>query len=309
MKRYGMGIVGTGIMGHRMMAALQQHPRWRVAAVWDPDEVSRSRAAAAAPDAYVAGGLDAMLSWNGLDAVYVASPPSSHLHNVQAALMAGRPCLCEKPLAHTEPEATVIAKSVEQAGLAFAVNFPFACSVASRQLAALVDNGQLGTLESASITVRFARWPREWQLGASTWLAGPTEGGFTREVLSHFIFLSQRLFGPARVEVERLDRLPGQAETRLLGWLVHGALRVRIDAAVEGEVPDHNRFELIGSRDRAALTGWYRLEHRGQISERVDPSAATLEAFARRLDGDESTGLARAEEALAVVRCVDGLLA
>ena len=34
---FGIGIHGTGIMGRRMLAALQQHPRFRAVAAWDPD--------------------------------------------------------------------------------------------------------------------------------------------------------------------------------------------------------------------------------------------------------------------------------
>jgi predicted dehydrogenase len=309
MKRYGMGVVGAGIMGQRMVSALKDHPRWRVAAVWDPDSQAMARAVSASPASRSVTGLEGLMADSTVDAVYIASPPSSHVEGVRATLASGRPCLCEKPLAHSVEGAVAIDSEVRRSGLPFAVNFPFACAAASRQLVALVEGGQLGRVESASITLRFARWPREWQQGASSWLDGPLQGGFAREVLSHFVFLSQRLFGPATVELERLDREPGRSETRLLARLLHGTVRVQIDAAVEGDVPDHNRFEVIGSRDRAALTGWYRLEHRGQTSERVDASAATLDAFARLMEGDHATGLARVDEGLGVVRCVEGLLA
>ncbi len=65
----------------------------------------------------------------------------------------------------------------------------------------------------------------------SWWLAGPEQGGFTREVLSHFVFLAQRLFGPAVVAEVQLTRAPGQAETALRARLMHAAATVQIEAA------------------------------------------------------------------------------
>lgn len=309
MKRYGFGVLGVGIMGRRMLAALQQHPRCQVAALWDPDPVALQAAAALAPDARRADSLAALVQADEVDAVYIASPPAFHLAGVQAVLAAGRAVLCEKPLTHRLAEALVLRDAVAASGLPFAVNFPFARAEAARRLVDLVQSGQLGVIEQVTLTLRFATWPRAWQAGAQPWLAGPAEGGFSREVLSHFVFLANRLFGPGQVEGVQLKRAPGQTETRLQARLVHGAVTVWVDAAVEGELVDHNRFELVGSRDRAALTSWYCLEHAGQTSARVDPSASTLDGFTALLDGRSDAGLATVDEAVAVVRTVEALLA
>ena len=309
MERYGFGVVGAGIMGRRMIAALQQHPRCRVAALWDPDPAALGDAAALAPDARRADSLAALLQTDGVDAVYIASPPAFHLAGVRAVLAAGRAVLCEKPLPHRLDEALALRDAVAAAGLPFAVNFPFARAAAARRLVELVQSGALGETEQVTLTLRFATWPRAWQAGAQPWLAGPAEGGFSREVLSHFVFLANRLFGPGQVDSVQLERAPGQTETRLRARLVHGAVSVVVDAAVEGEVVDHNRFEVVGRHDRAALTSWYCLEHAGRTSARVDPSASTLDGFTDLLDGRADAGLATVDEAMAVVRTVEALLA
>ena len=309
MKRYGFGVVGAGIMGRRMIAALQQHPRCQVAALWDPDPAALQVAAALEPAARHAASLAALVQDAAVDAVYIATPPALHLAGVQAVLAAGRAVLCEKPLSHRLADALLLRDAVTAAGLPFAVNFPFARAEAARRLVDLVRSGQLGAIEQVTLTLRFSAWPRAWQAGAQPWLAGPAEGGFTREVLSHFVFLANRLFGPGQVDRVQLERAPGQTETRLQARLVHGAVTVSIDAAVEGEVVDHNRFEVVGSRDRAALTSWYCLDHGGQTSARVDPSASTLDGFTALLDGRSDAGLATVDEAVAVVRTVEALLA
>lgn len=306
--RHGVAIVGTGIMGRRMTAEVTQHPRFRVAALWDPDAAALRQAATLAPDARIASDLAGLIADPQGALIYVATPPATHAAIVRQVLAAGRACLCEKPLAADRGEADAIAALVAASKQPFAVNFPLARAEASRRLAALVQDGALGRIESATIRLRFARWPRPWQAGAAGWLDGPAEGGFTREVLSHFVFLAERLFGPAEPRTTRLVRAPSQAETALEGRLEHAGLRVQIDAAVAGDLDDDNRFELVGSAASAALVNWTRLDYRGQLGERVDPTPATLDAVAAMLDGRSDHGLATAAQAASVVRCIEGLL-
>ncbi len=306
---YGVGVVGTGIMGRRMLAALQQHPRFRATVLWDPQPDSLQTALQATPGARAASSLSALVSDSDVALVYVASPPASHLQVVQAVVAAGRACLCEKPLAATIEQAQTLRDAVTQAGQPFAVNFPFARSPASLGLQDAVRSGRLGPIDQVTITLRFAQWPRPWQTGASAWLAGGTEGGFTREVLSHFAFLALRMFGPAEVQDVQLQRAPGLAETALQATLKHADLRVRINAALAGTTADDNRFELTGRTSTMALVNWAQLEQDGALlMPRSDSTPNTLDSLARLLDGHADHGLATADEALAVVRCIETML-
>lgn len=307
----GVGVLGTGIMGRRMLAALQQHPQFRVAALFDPDPAALQAALQATPGARAAASLDALVTDPAVQLVYVASPPAHHLAAALACARAGRACLCEKPLAHDVAEGLALCQAVAQAGTPFAVNFPFARSAAALGLVELLRSGELGRIQQARVTARFAQWPRPWQAGASTWLAAPAQGGFTREVLSHFVFLALRLFGPATVADVKRQQVPGQAETALQATLQHaGGVQVQIDAAVAGSVADQNRFELTGSAGSAALTDWARLERQGtEVLPRSDGTARTLDAVARLMHGQPDHGLATADEALAVVRIIEALLA
>jgi len=304
-----MGVVGAGIMGRRMVAGVQSHARWQVASVWDPDAAALQAAAQAAPGAGLAAGLEALAADPAVDLVYVASPPAFHRAGVAAALAARKPVLCEKPLAHSVAEARALRDQVVAAGLPFAVHFPFGRSPAANRLLDLARSGTLGRIQQATVHARFARWPRDWQAGAAPWLAAAAQGGFTREVLSHFVFLALRLFGPATAERIAIDRVPGQAETRLLARLHHAGVVVDIDAAVAGDIVDDNGFELVGSRDRAALRRWAHFEHGGQTSERIDALPLTLDALAALVEGRADTGLATVDEGLAVVQIIEALLA
>ena len=306
--RFGIGILGTGIMGRRMLAALQPHPRFGVVAAWDPDDRALQAALAQTSGVRAAPSADALIQDPAIDVVYVASPPAGHARAVRSVLQSGKACFCEKPLTHDIAEAEALRDAVLHSGLPFAVNFPFARGTASRRLQEIVQSGELGPIRSAALRVRFARWPREWQEGASAWLAGPAEGGFTREVLSHFAFLSLRLFGTTTVADVELQRASGQAETALRARWIHRDVQVAADAAVTGDIPDDNRFEVVGERGTVALTGWSRLEYRGQTSERVDNTPHTLDGLAALLEGRPDHGLATVDEATAVVRCIESML-
>lgn len=307
---YGIGLLGTGIMGRKMMAALQQHPRFSVVAAWDPDAAALQAALAQAPGVQAAASADSLVQHGAVDGVYIASPPAWHAGAVRSVLQAGKATFCEKPLTHDIAEAEALCDAVRAAGLPFAVNFPFARATASNRMRAIVHGGELGAITSASLRLRFARWPRAWQAGASAWLAGPAEGGFTREVMSHFVFQALRLFGPLTVAHVELQRLPGEAETALRArwWHAQSRVQVDVDAAVAGDIADDNRLEVVGEHGGVALTGWSRLEYQGQTSERVDNTANTLDGLAALMDGRADHGLATVEEAAAVVRCIETML-
>ena len=305
---FRIGILGTGIMGRRMMSALQQHPRFQVQSAWDPDAAALQTALAVTPGAHAAASAEHLFNDAALDVIYIASPPAGHASAVRSVLQSGKACFCEKPLTHDIAEAEALCEMVRQSQRPFAVNFPFARGAASSRMRDIVQGGELGAIESATVRLRFARWPRDWQAGASAWLAGQAEGGFTREVLSHFAFQSMRLFGPATVADVELQRQPGQAETALKARWVHGAVQVQVDAAVAGELADDNRFEVVGERGRVALMNWSRLDYQGHTTERVDNTAQTLDGLAALLEGQLDHGLATIDEAAAVVRCVESML-
>jgi predicted dehydrogenase len=120
------------------------------------------------------------------DVLYVASPPSSHIADAEAAFAAGKAAFLEKPLASDLAAARRFVAAAEASGARAAVNFPMASSLAVAQLSAWRE--ALGAPQSLSISAEFATWPRGWQQAASSRLAKRQDGGFTREVLSHFLF-------------------------------------------------------------------------------------------------------------------------
>jgi len=313
-----LGIIGAGIMGERMMNAVlgQDGATVRIAALWDPAPAARERLAARFPDVPVVSAAVVAAS----DCVYVASPPASHLGHARAALAAGRSVFCEKPLAVDLAEARAF---VAEAGSRGAVNFPFASSLGVATLAQWIAEGAVGTPQRLTIEVAFARWPRPWQEDAAAWLDAPQEGGFTREVVSHFLFLSRRLLGP-------LDGLDGHAvfpesgrsERAIDATFRAGGVPVLLRGRVgETAHDDHNTWTLEGETGAVRLRDWAIAERRGEDgrfapapdampNERARPIALRrqLEGVARMTRG-EPHALATLAEALEVQEVVEAILA
>lgn len=96
-------IVGPGRIAHRFAQAVAGLPDAQLVAVHGRD-AARAQAfalqhsqAALAP-VRVFADLDTLLDQRDIDAVYVATPHAMHGPPVQAALLRGKPVLCEKPL-------------------------------------------------------------------------------------------------------------------------------------------------------------------------------------------------------------------
>jgi myo-inositol 2-dehydrogenase/D-chiro-inositol 1-dehydrogenase len=93
-----VGVLGTGAMGAAHVATLRTVDGATVVAVSDADV---ARAKAAAGDGTRVVDADDLITASDVDAVLIAAPDEAHEPLVLACLDAGKPVLCEKPLAAT----------------------------------------------------------------------------------------------------------------------------------------------------------------------------------------------------------------
>ena len=92
-----LGVIGTGHMAREMAAAADAVTGIKIASVLSREaDKARQFAVSFAPGAVDFSEIEPFL--DSIDAVYVATPPGAHMASVSAALEAGRPVLCEKPL-------------------------------------------------------------------------------------------------------------------------------------------------------------------------------------------------------------------
>ncbi|HSE79601.1 MAG TPA: Gfo/Idh/MocA family oxidoreductase [Alphaproteobacteria bacterium] len=317
-----LSIIGYGIMGERLLgAALAHDPRIiRVAGVWDPSPQALARLAAGF--ATVARLPSPEAAIDAADCVYIASPPATHLEHARRAMRAGRALFCEKPLAIDCAMAQAFVADAEAAEARAAINFPFASSFAVDQIKAWIDEGAIGTPRALTIEVAFAEWPRPWQRDAAAWLARRAQGGFTREVVSHFLFLTRRLFGPLLLDAHRAEYPAADASEGAIEAQVRaGVLPVALSGRVGGtDKPDHNSWTLEGDSGAVRLSDWSLAERRGADgawypapgalpNERVRPLVLRrqLDKVACLTRG-EAHDLATLREALDVQEIVEAML-
>jgi len=140
-----VGVIGTGSIGtdhvRRLSRAISGS---QVQAVFDVD---KERAAALAEEIGVPARSDAgeVIDDPGTDAVLVASADESHAEMVLACIAAGKPVLCEKPLAPTAEECrTVIAAEVASAKHLVQIGFMRRYDTGFASLKKVIDNGTVG---------------------------------------------------------------------------------------------------------------------------------------------------------------------
>ena len=314
-----IGIISLGVMGQRMLARMTQHPRLRAVVAWDPNpqvaaEVNRNH-----PGLRIAASAAEVIETQGLACVYIASPPASHLDYAHRGFDAGLAGFCEKPLTVDFAAGRKAIARIEAERCRAAVNFSLASSPGLAAVVAAIKDGAIGEPKLVEIELAFDQWPRGWQSAAGRWLAERAEGGFSREVLSHFVFVLQRALGPAVVAASKPD-FPADgvaAERALTARLEAGGVPVTVAARVGGSHPDFNRLTLTGSAGAIELHDWFGLRRRHRDGDwlaegtaqgnRQAGQAAQLDQLAAMIEGKAHT-LPGFAEALAVQETIEAIL-
>jgi myo-inositol 2-dehydrogenase/D-chiro-inositol 1-dehydrogenase len=105
-KTISVGVIGTGGMGSRHAVNLHRFIGGaKVAGVYDLDKGRAAQTAAQCGNAVVFDDPMKLIVDDNVDAVLIASPDGTHADLTLACLKAGKPVLCEKPLATTVADA------------------------------------------------------------------------------------------------------------------------------------------------------------------------------------------------------------
>ena len=246
-QRYGIGFIGLGSIGQRMLVPAQQHQRVKPTMAWDPQGDRLSQTVAHTPGLRAAKDVNHLITDSAVDIVYIASPPLTHAEHANAALTAGKPVLCEKPLGIDIATSEALAVRATNSGIPHAVNFIYGSAYPAEQMAEALAQCKFGTLTSAQVQLHLPNWAAR-RYAEAPWLMASDQGGFVREVLSHFVYLTERLFGPTQVNYSycRKGSSPGSAITGLVAGLSCGDLTVNIQGSTLGTGPDVCNYTLWG---------------------------------------------------------------
>lgn len=313
-----LAIIGLGIMGRRMLENALQHPAFEVCGVWDPSAQSVAKTLAIGPDLAVAASAEAAM--HGADVVYLACPPGPRKTYALQAASAGQGVFMEKPLGTDNAQSRDLVAQLRHARLPGVVNFTQAASRGFEELQRAIDAGEAGELLGIDIVVNYPAWPRAWQKEAA-WLRERHEGGYTREVISHFLFLAGRFLGPLTLQqaLPRYPQDPSLCELDMLARLsTADGKPVTVLATTGGQQPDRQEVTVRGSRMNHQFREFFQLwrSDGGPWQEAVDwtledPRSSALQRQLNEVNKwlqGQPHKLATAEEALAVQELVEAML-
>jgi len=256
MSRVRMAVVGLGWVGtHRHLPWLRRCPGLELAGVVDhrPERVAALAARLPALATAVAEG-PAGVPWLGaVDAVSIATPPSSHHRLAMAYLDAGKDVLLEKPMAMDVTQAEELRRAAERGGRILGVvhNFQFARSVA--RLRRLLAAGRLGDLKgiwAAQLSNPRRRLPQ--------WYESLPLGLFYDES-PHFMYLLRALLPgePSLRSAQIVRSTEGRATpARVSALFEAGGVPAQVDMNFEAPVSEW-QVAVIGS-ERMAVVDIFR---------------------------------------------------
>lgn len=207
-RRHGIGLVGTGYLGKAFALGYLSAP-----IIFGPDigapelvTVAASTAARGPQEAAALGFRRAAADWRevvadpDVDIVVVNTPNYLHAPVALAAIAAGKPVHCEKPLGLTGAEAAAMTRAAEAARVPTMVGFNYRQNPACALAREIVAAGEIGEVYSVRGTHN-EDWAADptLPLGWKTRVA--TAGyGALGDVGSHIVCILEYLLGPiARV--------------------------------------------------------------------------------------------------------------
>jgi len=188
-----------GILGCGDVCEIKSGPGFRLARGSELVAVMRRDGAKAADYAKRHGvarwydDADRLIGDPDVDAVYVATPPGSHLAYAQRVAAAGKPCYVEKPMARSHRECRRMIEAFDAARLPLFIAYYRRALPRFVRAKELLDGGAIGRVTGCryrmSRVVRLSPAP-QWRLDAEQ-----SGGGLFHDVGSHALDLLEHLFG------------------------------------------------------------------------------------------------------------------
>ncbi len=218
-------------------------PAAQVTRVFDMD-TARAKEVAAAVGAEVADSAEALVTDAEIDAVVIASPDFTHADLALACIAAGKPVLCEKPLAVTADEARrVVDAEVASGRRVVQVGFNRRFDPGFLDLKASVDDGSLGEVRVVHGIHRNA------SNSTSTDDAGLVTGSMIHEFDTFRWLLDGEIVG-IRVESPIVD---GFRDPQVATLWTSGGQMITAEVFVNAGYGYDVRVEVVGTGGSASL--------------------------------------------------------
>lgn len=296
-----IGLVGVGRIGTfhaETLAGLSQ-----VDSLVVTDAVaSRAEQVAERTGAEVAASPDVLVK-SGVDGVVIAAATDAHPALIFAALDAGLPVFCEKPVAGTVSDGVEVLRRVQESDLTVHIGYQRRFDVAFQAARAAVESGELGWLHTVRSTTMDPAPPTPEYIASS--------GGLFRDCAVHDFDAIRWVTGHEVSEVYATGSNRGAAFFAAAGDVDTAAAALTLDDGTLALVSNARynargydvRLEVHGSADSIAVGLEDRLPLRSVEPDTTFPSGpphprfmerflpayrAELEAFVRAVAGTDS---------------------
>jgi predicted dehydrogenase len=132
-----------------------------------------------------------------VNAIYVATPPSTHSEYAMLAMKAGKPVYVEKPMASSFEECDAMAKASARLGVPLFIAYYRPFMPYFIKVKEIIDSGVLGRIEQ--VNLQFAQKPRQADFDSENlpWRVVPSisGGGYFYDMASHQLNLLASYFG------------------------------------------------------------------------------------------------------------------
>ncbi len=243
-----VGLVGLGRLGRIYADYLAGTiHETSLVAMADPDPEALDFVANRWPDASCYGEAEALLEDPAVEAVVVVSPTNTHRRVAQAALSAGKPVLCEKPLALTLEDSTAVRDLVEKSGTLFQMGFMRRFDPGYAAAKARIEEGTAGRV------VMFKSSSRDPYRPSMGYLHPASSGGIFVDMGIHDFDLALWFMGPVR-RVFSTGGVLVYPEIGEIGDIDNAVVSLQFDSGAIGQV-DLSRNGVYGYDISTELLG------------------------------------------------------
>lgn len=242
----GLAILGAGRIGQLHAGNIRLNPRARLGYVYDPHAES-ARRMAAATGARVAS-VDEILAAKDVDGVLITAPTTSHIALLTAAVKAGKPALCEKPLSLDVTEASGAVTSLRAAGARCMLGFHRRYDPQFRAAHERIRDGAIGAVFQMTISSHSAAIPSDDYILNS--------GGLFRDQSIHDLDIARFLLGEEFRSIyavgecmidERIGR-HGDIDTAMITMVSQSGCQVHINNGRFSPFGYDQRIEILGTK-------------------------------------------------------------
>jgi 1,5-anhydro-D-fructose reductase (1,5-anhydro-D-mannitol-forming) len=246
----GRAVVRWGILGCGDVTEIKSGPGFRLAARSQLVAVMRRDGAKAADYARRHGvprwydQADALIADPEVDAIYIATPPDSHLSLALKVAAAGKPAYVEKPMARNTAECDAMLEGFQASHLPLFVAYYRRRLPRFLAVKELLSAGRIGQVTGVSYAqaAPYHRNDAGWRTSC-----GAAGGGHAIDLGSHTLDLIDELFGP-------ISAVHGNAANLVSSYEVEDAMTMTFSA---GGIPGAASWNFASgaARDELAVTG------------------------------------------------------